>query len=1551
MTRLRRLPWRRVLRTSLSALGLAGIFGLAGVVGGVVHLDSPLGRRVLASTAARSLSDLFEGRITVARVEDVGSGHLRLGGVEVHDPDGTRVLTAETLAINADVLSIARDALFGTGTLDIVISHARADGIDVEVVPDAQGAPTIARAFALRQTAPTEPSTGPARPSRPVRVWMPELELGRVWGRGRVGSLPLLEANLGLTRGWLLATSKGVILDVQRFGARVSGLGGGDVQGTMTLHVRVPGTIWATFDGSFGEVQTEAQVEVLGKYVSATVSAPRADPDQVRGVLPAWPLHESVSARAQLAGELPTLQLAATADLTRGHLDAAGTVDLARELDLRIDVKGRDVDARAVATSAPETDVDVDVALHGFVVSNRLTFDVNGTTRPTTIAGLALPAADFRGTYDATGFTAKGKLHEEGLPIGFGLDVHPSGAVDVTATVRKFAMQDAPRVAKVGRMSGDATLDAKAHIEDGKIDAAFDAGLVGFSAGPLRAREARLTGRARGELAAPRKIELDAALAGRAVTVGQFTLDTVRAQASGPVLRPHVDAKVALARGPTIGARGKVELDAGPTVRDVTVAVERAGTQLSAKVNKVDLGRGEVDLTGLRLRGAGGELDGSLKVRPSAREFTVRADGRGLDLRTFGAVLGDDLARRLFRTATPLGTLDFRVTAAVDARSQSADLYAKVSRTGYGIVRDVDATLQAKLQGRALSGELHASHGEFGTLSAPFNGLLDGFALDGASWSRMSGDVNGTWTDINIVKPLAGSPISWLSDYEAKLATTFVVQRRGHEGLPSFTVNARTVALEAQRADGVKIEQKAVVASARYDASEHHAGVTVSLLEACADGKQCGREPWLSTSAEADVDLAALASSPGGWLLGLFEVPIEARASMQERDLSQLGWLLPKPPAGVGARVGGYVGIAGKLSEPKLQASVTFTDLTLPAYVVGGVDGQLIAIFDPARGKLGVKGSASHDGRKIVTVDSEAEMSTAELFALASGAPPDWQGTATLGVNGVPLGDVVALRRSGFSGALAGNATLARSAGGLPQISSSFSISDATVAGTSVGDARFTLRGTTRQVKADLNVLQGTPRANTLHASLSAATTWQGFDPSFDRNQPVSGRIEATGFNAAALQPVVAGVLARVSGRIDGTLAVQAVPREASLDAAWRTSLAGDLQLRDGGLQIAVLGLELQGVHCSAVATTGKTESQLVFERCGARARSNADNVQAAARLYIDGTSIDRGAINLAGSRIPLLVEGVSNGDATGSVQMRLQRQHDPDEMHASVGIDDLEIRLPQSSGHDVIDLGANRDVVIAERQVKADSGPAAPWEIAITLGSRVRITRSNIVIPVSGRPTVHLGTETRLGGYIDLSPGGQLVISGKRFVIEHGRVFFDTARNDDPRLDVAATWRAPDHLVRAAVSGTYRDPKLRLSTDDGLELAQIYLLLQTGSLGSSGTQSADVQGLGVAGAGLGYLFEGTPGLDRVQISASSGRNTTGADSANYTASVRVSDDVWFEGTYTRAQTSSVSSVGGGTSQNAYSGTIDWRFRQDWSLRTEVGTQGAGLDVLWQHRY
>jgi hypothetical protein len=75
---------------------------------------------------------------------------------------------------------------------------------------------------------------------------------------------------------------------------------------------------------------------------------------------------------------------------------------------------------------------------------------------------------------------------------------------------------------------------------------------------------------------------------------------------------------------------------------------------------------------------------------------------------------------------------------------------------------------------------------------------------------------------------------------------------------------------------------------------------------------------------------------------------------------------------------------------------------------------------------------------------------------------------------------------------------------------------------------------------------------------------------------------------------------------------------------------------------------------------------------------------------------------------------------------------------------------------------------------------------------------------------------------------------------------------------------------------------------------------------------------------------------------------STSESKPRYTAAVRIRENLWFEAsTYKQTQDAS----GAASDQSVVSGTIDYRFSRKWSLRTELGTMGGALDLLWQRRY
>jgi autotransporter translocation and assembly factor TamB len=212
----------------------------------------------------------------------------------------------------------------------------------------------------------------------------------------------------------------------------------------------------------------------------------------------------------------------------------------------------------------------------------------------------------------------------------------------------------------------------------------------------------------------------------------------------------------------------------------------------------------------------------------------------------------------------------------------------------------------------------------------------------------------------------------------------------------------------------------------------------------------------------------------------------------------------------------------------------------------------------------------------------------------------------------------------------------------------------------------------------------------------------------------------------------------------------------------------------------------------------------------------------------------------------------------------------------------------------------------------------------------------------------VSLGHLTQVRGSVDLVPGGRVPVLGQVFVIERGNVTFDTGTPENPTVNVTAVWRAPNAtLVYVEVTGTLREAEVALRSDPPLPEAEVFALLFGGGATNT-TAPATNTGSSAAGAAalqgpvqqLNRLFGQSP----VELRVGSTREAR----SRYTAAVRVRENLWFEAS-TYQQSEYV--AGGSTNRNVVSGTIDYRFTRKWSLRTEAGTAGGALDLLWQHRY
>jgi autotransporter translocation and assembly factor TamB len=287
-----------------------------------------------------------------------------------------------------------------------------------------------------------------------------------------------------------------------------------------------------------------------------------------------------------------------------------------------------------------------------------------------------------------------------------------------------------------------------------------------------------------------------------------------------------------------------------------------------------------------------------------------------------------------------------------------------------------------------------------------------------------------------------------------------------------------------------------------------------------------------------------------------------------------------------------------------------------------------------------------------------------------------------------------------------------------------------------------------------------------------------------------------------------------------------------------------------------------------------------------------------------------------------------------------------------TVNVPNLTAKLPQASGREVVELADNPAIEVAQplREPKAKAtGAILPWRFVVNLRRGVRITRADLSLPLVGQPVIDLDKQALVGGYIELEPGGRFQSWGKTWVIEAGRVVFDTPEPSDPHLFATASWRAPDGtVVFVDVRGTLKDAKLKVTSDPARSEPEIMALLFGGSSSgasdeASGARTRETAAAGGIATAFNTLFADAL-VGTVEL-----RTGTDENKASYTAAVRISEQIWFEGTYRNRLEQQQNNTS--TEPVDVSGTVDWRFQRNWSLRTEVGTLGTGLDLLWQYRY
>ena len=1519
--------WKSRLERTLRVLLLSLVFLLATVLGLLLHLDLPAGRRLVAREVARVLNGTFQGSFELGELSRLSLRSADVGTVVIRAPSGEPVIRAARLRVRADAWSLLTSVLEDKPKSTLVIDYARAERAEVTLNTDPEtGEPTIVSAFALRDTTPSGP------PSKEIRVWLPMLELGEGTTSGDILGQGV-KGRVTSAHGRVLVSPVGVAVDVSRVSASMTGVLPREIRGVASFHQRGTTQFYGTFDGHAGDLQLNSVLRLEGRKLRGTLDLPRADPKVVREIYPDWPVLEPLRVHVAANGELDAIGLTGTVLTREGEVAFSGELRPSEQPLLMLDAAGRNLDLRAVLEGAPPSSLEVRAVL-GVWTAGGTTVDVTGSTEPTLLAGYELPKLDIAGAYDEQGFNAHVAVHEQGMPFEADVSITPEGVIEASADIPRFRVERAPRIAQALSARGEASGQVRARFEKGALEGNVTGELAGLALGDVALGNARVTGSVRGPVDDPGALFVDAETTATGVTAGMFRFQRLEGSVRGPVREPRIGVRLESERGLRVTGSTKLRALAETVLKEVDLSVERGGAELRAKAASVTLGEGRVEGRGLVVEGAGGNLSASGSYRPGY--FELEAKGGGLDLGTIASVLDlppDSLDGRL--------KLDAEIIAARDVRRGRVSLTLEEGR--FRGLPKTSLDLGATLDGSRFEGDGEGTVDELGKFQVSFDTELYGDELNLDSLRKATGKAELLVSELALSALERFVPTdSGIEALGGKAGLQLTVGRTSPDEMPSAALVASTEGLTLTLAPESSGAQPVVYRGldAGFGGSfDGRSGLTEANLRV-VDPEGL----LVSATGRIEIEPESL-FEPKALLANLTQRPIALTAATTGRSLGSL----PEPirPSAISGTLSAEANLRGTLSSPVLSGKVQ-----LRGAVVGNalnstpVDACGRAQYDPVTRDFGF-GAELHlyDASRPVCTGDRVVLGSAngklDLRAFGRGQRP-FLGDARLGFENLPLSVITSLSDAGVRGRVNGAVALSQDEG-LPRLTAGLTLHDAAMDRIKVGNGRLTLRSDGKQLVANAEFDRD---PGELVAELRSELAWDGMVPGFSPASPIVASVRADGVDAVMLEPVLSDVLSDLSGRLDGDVRLALEPKNPKdPDAPREGSISGHLAMRNGQLQFSGLGMRLEQVSFSAETKTVGKRTTVAVRGLSAASRAKYLNVAASADLYLRGLELEGARANVNLRDVPFLLAGVQQATLTGSSSVRLVRQ--PERVIATIDLPQLVVDLPRSTARNVLSTEANPNIKIlqpiAEPRRRSDD-PPTPWELRFLLGYGVKVSRADLNVPVRGAPVVTLADDVAVTGDLVLPQGGRVQLLGKAFVVESGEVHFDTGDATNPHLRVLASWRAPDStIIYVEVSGTLREAALRLDSDPARTQAEIQALLFGGGTGEGG--DAQAAGIGYGADFLGELLADTP-LRRVELRTASEQTADDRYYSTYTAAVQVSDEIWFEGSYKDLNTNDPSER-----QEAFSGTIDWRFRENWSLRTEGGTIGTGIDLLWQYRY
>ncbi|MET0411384.1 MAG: translocation/assembly module TamB domain-containing protein [Polyangiaceae bacterium] len=1515
----RRRSW---LVRGLTALVFTLVYVLFAVAGLILHLDVPVLRGLIGDALNGALATTFRGQIRFTALESVSPSSVVLSGVTVRETaTGPLLGEVERLRVGIEPQALLLDVLFGDADSALTISHVRAERAKVWLLFDEHDAePSLVRAFApVRSGAP---SSGP---SKTRGLDLPVIELGRGEIVFESPALGHVEGIVRRVHGRVSVGSDKTTIVVDRFGLRLREPARLRSVGTGSLVAELPGRVSGKFHGLLREVELDVAGGLDGHRLDLNVSVPSARPEQVRNLLPEWPLTAPLRASVRAQGELPELTLDGTLSAGSTVVGTRGTLSFATPLGARLGIDAQDIDLGLFAAGAPRTAIDLEgtLALSSPPEGFRLDFEAN--SEATAIGGEPLPRTNLAGRYDGKRLDAELRFKEDTADVSAHLLVPHDGAIELDARVRDLALGSWSRYP--GLPPARVDLDAKARLDEGRLRAdvsgRVDAGVLG----PVRLRTAQLSAHAEGLLAEWRALQVDASLAAEGLELGPLAYERARLEARARRGQAHFELRLGDGNGPHGTLRGDADLRAEPVLRDVDVSLDHGEMHLDARIAHAEPVRGTLELEHVRLAGAAGELEGRLRLGPDLLEGHL--DARAFDLGWAARMLG-----RPALVSQGKLTGELELVAGKDVTRGEAR---------FGLVGFMNPTLslgsarvRATLDEQAVEGDLQAIDPALGNLGGRFQGQIAGSALAASAWLRATGEAE---LNVNRV-PLM--PLRFFLPEQAKIDSlggytqaSLKLTRKQADELPDIALQIGTEDLRLSLAGPTPLSYEQLVLKGSTSVNGQSGQTSLVLVLGDVHGD------LLTASATLVLDLRELAREPA--LLGdkLLAQPLDALLKLHPRSL---GWLPPPLELpGISGEVEASLTLSGVLGRPKLVLVARGKQLTVLGAEQQSVDVSASASYASDTGHLDGNAEVVHASQRVLNARVEADLPERFRSVHGQGARSASLRAAAL-LNGLPLELVPELASRKLSGRIHGSAQLEQHGDEVRQ-EALFELLNLAVQDRSLGSGRLTASANRETAQATLRLGTG---ARFLRAELRGTT---------DRDAPwwspawgaFEGTASARNFDAVAILPALPGIVTRVAGDVD----VQATVRlQRNADSSWHLGVQGDASLVHGSAHIEPLGLEVRELSASARAEDTGGNTLIHVESIQAKARSSQINLRGELDLRMKGVQVIDGNAALQLRDVPLTLQGLRRGTATGDVDARLLRM--PDHMLVIVDLPRLRVQLPSSSSQSLIELDEPSDVIVLQNAQPStdDDGESTLWKIQINFSNNVRLARSDLDLPVRGQILLDFKRTVRPSGQVDAGAGGRITLFDRVFVIERGTLQFVPDEPGNPRIDLSASWLAPDGTtIYVDVTGTAKQASIKTRDDAGLDEPQRFELLAGASstddtrepTDSRGTAAAIAIGQTFASLGINELLRNSLGDVSLRVGTASDNRTT------YTASVRLSNKLWLEGNFSPGTGQSNASAD--TQSQAFTGTLDYRLSQSWSLRTELGTAGGAFDLLWSHRY